>query len=66
MTEKSKKGLILLGIILIAGWFYWFQFRPTKIRSYCDWKVRNDSYWRVNTKIYDIYYQACLHEKGLK
>ncbi|GAG29038.1 unnamed protein product [marine sediment metagenome] len=33
--NKKKLCLILLGLLLLAGWFYWFQWRPTKIRSYC-------------------------------
>lgn len=33
--NKKKVFLILLGLFLLTGWFYWFQYRPTKIRSYC-------------------------------
>jgi len=66
-----KKGhwiLVVIGLLLVVGWFYWFQLRPSKIRSFCDWRVRNENNWRPISKsgIYDIQYEACLHEKGLK
>lgn len=63
--NKKKISLILLGFFLLCGWFYWFQWRPAKIRSYCDWKAKSKSYWKV-TKNYDANYNSCLHEKGLK
>ena len=67
MPKENKKRviLILLGLLLLAGWFYWFQYRPANIRSYCDWETKSKSYWRV-TKNYDVNYNSCLHEKGLK
>lgn len=55
---------VLIALITIFI-FYWFQYRPVKIRSYCDWKTKSESYWRV-TKSYDANYSSCLHEKGLK
>lgn len=27
--------IIILVLIIVAGWFYWFQFRPYKIYSDC-------------------------------
>ena len=51
--------------LLLIGWFYWFQYRPSKIRSYCDRAAREKTDWRV-TKFYDADYDACLHEKGIK
>ncbi len=62
--NKRKTVYILLGLLLLAGWFYWFQYRPVKTRSHCDWKARNK--WGAVTKYYDREYKACLHEKGLR
>lgn len=31
----SKNILVLLLLTLIIGWFYWFQWRPASIRSFC-------------------------------
>ncbi|MFH1408188.1 MAG: hypothetical protein ABIG91_04125 [Patescibacteria group bacterium] len=55
---------VLIALITIFL-FYWFQVRPVKIRSYCDWKARSKTYWKV-TKYYTDDYNSCLHEKGLK
>jgi len=35
--NKNKVLLILLSLLLISGWFYWFELRPTKIRQECSW-----------------------------
>ena len=37
--NKKKVLLIILGLLLLAGWFYWFEYRPVKIRSYCHSQV---------------------------
>ena len=60
--------VIILGLFLVGSWFYWFQYRPSKIRSYCAWAVR----WEEGgpqcrtEKCYDFRYKECLHSKGLK
>jgi len=63
---KTKEILVaIVVLLLVTALFYWFQWRPAKIRSYCDWKVRSKTNWRV-TKSYNEKYNSCLHEKGLK
>jgi lipopolysaccharide export system protein LptC len=34
---KTKNLLIILGFILllVSGWFYWFQYRPSRVRTNC-------------------------------
>ncbi len=39
--NKNRIFLILLTILLISGWFYWFQFRPTQIKHDCSWIKRH-------------------------
>lgn len=39
---KKKLLLILLGMFLLVGWFYWFQYRPAKIRHDCSWVKRHE------------------------
>lgn len=67
--------LIVIGLILIAGWFYWFQHRPSEIRKYCNkWAddssglTVNRAKWgnAINTEPYNNYYMQCLREQGLK
>ena len=62
--NQNKLTLLLLILFLLVAQFYWFQHRPSKIRSYCDWKAKKNN-WYINQK-YNYYYEACLHEKGLK
>lgn len=32
---KKIHPLIYLALFLSTGWFYWFQFRPSKIKTFC-------------------------------
>ena len=40
---KSKSLLIILGFIsvIIVGWFYWFQWRPSQIIKGCYKEIEN-------------------------
>lgn len=68
----KKFLIILLGLLLLVVLFYWFQYRPTEIRGYCDWKTKSEVGWNVSTYSdsrwtkYENIYNSCLHEKGLK
>ncbi len=44
-------------IIIVAGWFYWFEYRPSKIRIECG---RLYDAWMPQQLYYD-----CLHERGI-
>jgi predicted negative regulator of RcsB-dependent stress response len=33
--SNFQKIIILLIVLLIAGWFYWFQHRPSQIKQEC-------------------------------
>ena len=35
MKKLKKNWIIILILLLIAGWFYWFQLRPVIIRKNC-------------------------------
>ena len=35
-SSRSIKYLILIGLVIIAGCFYWFQLRPSAIRKECN------------------------------
>jgi len=68
-----QNKLVFLLIIFVIVWFYWFQYRPSKIRSSCDNWIKdlpgavenNFSSERARAK-YKALYDRCLHEKGLK
>lgn len=50
---KSYIGLALLSLILLGGWFYWFQLRPVKIHKYCARYTASAQY------------SNCIHSQGL-
>jgi len=57
----------LLALLTGSFIFYWFQLRPTKIRSQCDqvaWYKTEEN--GEGTEYYDWKYMQCLHSKGLK
>lgn len=37
----SNKWLIVVIILLIVGWFYWFQYRPAHIKQQCSYVHRH-------------------------
>lgn len=69
--NKYRILLILLGLLLISGWFYWFELRPARIRHDCSWVQHPDdpTHWDSTLKLfledYSIYYDFCIKEKGL-
>ena len=66
------KIFIALLIFLIALWFYWFQYRPSMIRSNCDSQAKLSARVKYNKdnkfleKDYDSYFRFCMNENGLK
>lgn len=67
---------LLLVVLLIVGWFYWFQFRPSEIRKECSAYAKeklNRAFDENSVKsaneadtLYDLYFKYCTDEKGLK
>jgi hypothetical protein len=67
-----------VSILLLLGWFYWFHFRPAKIRGKChdvamEWAEKE--YHRENPSAtdtlylsddYEHFYDLCLHSEGLE
>ena len=80
--NKKKPYLVLLGLLLLAGWFYWFQYRQELVRKDCyeiantaTVGVRDDllsKYYpvspdtKVSKKKQNNIYRACFAEHGLK
>jgi|GEM_PF-3375571 hypothetical protein len=55
--------IVLLGLCVGGGLFFWFQIRPSQIRKECDSYARN-KYSNYNS--YVSAYTACLHKTGLE
>ena len=65
--------LVVLGILILAGWFYWFQWRPSQIAKYCNSWASDESGSSNNAynlqlvrEGYEKLYQKCLREQGVK
>lgn len=56
-------------ILLTSGWFYWFHWRPSVVRSECHREAesaitgRSQSY---RDRQYEAAYTQCLHRRGLE
>jgi hypothetical protein len=65
---RKKLLLIIIPTALAAGWFYWFQIRPSLIKSECS-KKTIDVIKKMTSgdwiEVSDKYYSICLHEHGL-
>ena len=65
----KKLGIIISIFLLLVGWFYYFQWRPTKIRKECykyaygTPNLGSTSEWQKATS---YYYEACLKRNGLE
>ena len=67
--NKRKTIYILLGLLLLAGWFYWFQWRPSQIRKRCEWSIFSEetvSYRGAKSARQNNKYRHCLIKNGLK
>jgi hypothetical protein len=34
---KKQIFIFIASLLVLSGWFYWFQYRPSKIRQECSW-----------------------------
>lgn len=79
MKLKPAYVYLAVGVALILGWFYWYEYRPTQARSECsDWAVNAAiNFHREKYNIegegagtYEIgvrnqYFRECLDKKGI-
>jgi len=61
VPKQHKSYLVIL--LLLTAWFYWFQYRPVRIRRGCVvvFEETGGSLSRKNNA-----YRRCLAKKGLK
>ena len=66
-----KYILVLVFILIVAGWFYWFQWRPSEIKKECSRGSleiatdSNESTFINELEIYKGLYKVCINIKGL-
>ena len=67
--KKEHKVLIGVGLILLAGLFYWLQVRPSSIKKSCHRESINqaslENSFESATERYNALYERCLNRNGL-
>ncbi len=54
-----KKMFLIVGLALISLAFFWYEYRPARIRSECEQKIRKEEFSKENK------YQMCIRSKGI-
>lgn len=71
LKESKKEIAILVFTVGLVFLFYWFQYRPSMIKSSCDievkQKVANIKTGSLTSYVtyYDAAFKSCLHRNGL-
>jgi hypothetical protein len=72
-VENKLLVIFLFGVcILIIGWFYWFQWRPSEIRKNCLSQAKEYAQKRraegkdLSNALGNSLYRLCLVEQGMK
>ena len=70
-----KNPVIVLAVVtllIFSGWFYWFQYRPSQIRSDCAASAlarielrKGEISIESAQDLYNLYYNQCLGSMGL-
>ena len=69
---KKVYIVIIISILFIIGFaFYWYEYRPAKIREYCNAKSQNTLTDSLNEFMsvrasYDDNYKKCLRDSGIE
>ncbi|MEK7482281.1 MAG: hypothetical protein AAB620_00610 [Patescibacteria group bacterium] len=64
MQTKTILIAILAIFVIIAGAFYWYEYRPTEIRKSCERSARITESW--GDVSYEVAYRGCLRYKGIE
>ena len=69
MNRITKLAILVL--LILGSWFYWFQYRPSKIRAECAEKAKEfirdskDLSFSEGIAGYELVYKNCLRSKGI-
>ena len=70
VKEKLKKlndwKFIILIILIVGGAFYWYEMRPSMIRSSCSQQARGSLFSISPPNKYDRDYKLCLRRHGFE
>jgi len=72
MSKKQYIGIIILAVIILGFLFYWYEYRPTKIKERCSAEAHFDISavlepdYNKRQEFINNYYNDCLMRFGLK
>ena len=70
--KKNYAIIAAIALIIIGAAFYWYEYRPSKIKQQCSAEARFDQrdFGEANDKkrqeFINMYYEDCLMRFGLK
>ena len=70
--KKQHYTIAILILLILGGIFYWYEYRPTKIKQQCsaearfDQKAINEPNDIRRQEFINMYYDDCLMRFGLK
>ena len=56
--------LIIFAFLIVVGWFYWYEYRPSMVREACSNFAEKEA--DKDMFIYEIIYRHCLRKKGME
>lgn len=64
MVTSPFAVLIVLGLFIGGGLFYWYEYRPSVVRAKCSKEAEK----RADTDgfVYEIIYRHCLRSQGIE
>ncbi|OGK33130.1 hypothetical protein A3E10_00995 [Candidatus Roizmanbacteria bacterium RIFCSPHIGHO2_12_FULL_37_23] len=68
-TILKNRNISLIAILVVLGWFYWFQYRQSQIRSECMQLLRRnikEKNGEMSRRGVQDSYDICFVERGLK
>lgn len=68
-TLRKIIGSGIVGIVVAAGAFWWYEWRPHEVRQAClaivNEQIKTSPLAIENADAIRVYYEMCLHARGL-
>lgn len=56
--------LVVLGLLIAGGLFYWYEYRPSMVRAKCSMEAEKRA--DKDEFVYEIVYRHCLRSQGIE
>jgi hypothetical protein len=56
--------LIIFAFLIVGGWFYWYEYRPSMVRATCSELAEKEA--DKDLFVYEIIYRHCLRINGME